>query len=280
MSHLSLSLVVAVGLLLVVCISGASEPVARPSQQIKPGDTVVIAQEGVKLMLGEKVVAELRKGQQMKVAKVKGSWISGVVDLINGQSENGWVIRKQVTVHSASVPAAESKPSRTRVASLGTVATDGVVTVKLQTQGCELLLTRSYDPDKLQGPGHGYREIDMFGMRIVPFRPSLKDSRFVALRFRVPARDGKVLVPSLLLRDETGHTYYPIAYSAGPAPTNDFVFNNRGQEEWMSTKLSAWREGEDTIVIPDPSLRTRLSLGLIFEVPKSQSSLSLAKATK
>jgi ankyrin repeat protein len=57
---------------------------------IQPGDTVVVANEGAKLMAGDTVIAVLTKGTEVKVVKVSGRWIA-VAAVVKGASTVGWV---------------------------------------------------------------------------------------------------------------------------------------------------------------------------------------------
>jgi len=86
-----------VALLFGVGASVAAQPTVGPAQEFKPGDTVLVAQDRTKLMLGEKVLAELPKGTKLEVTTVKGDWIGGKVDLA-GKKEVGWVTRSSVNL--------------------------------------------------------------------------------------------------------------------------------------------------------------------------------------
>ena len=90
---------VAVGIFFVAGASATAEPTSATSQEIKPGDTVIVAQDGVKLMLGDKVVAEVRKGAEIKVTTIKGEWIGGQIEIV-GKKETGWLKRSQVMLPS------------------------------------------------------------------------------------------------------------------------------------------------------------------------------------
>ena len=57
---------------------------------IQPGDTVVVANEGAKLMAGNTVITLLKAGTEMKVTKVSGKWIAVTV-AVNGANTVGWV---------------------------------------------------------------------------------------------------------------------------------------------------------------------------------------------
>ena len=61
---------------------------AQPT--IRPGDTVVVANDGAKLMAGDTVIAVLTRGTQVRVAKVSGRWVA-VSAVVKGASTIGWV---------------------------------------------------------------------------------------------------------------------------------------------------------------------------------------------
>jgi hypothetical protein len=88
------------GLILVVAAFALA---AEPAAQIKVGDTVVVARDGAKLMVGTKAVADLAKGTPIKVTGINGDWIGGTT-AGPGAATNGWVKKTDVT-HAAAVPA-------------------------------------------------------------------------------------------------------------------------------------------------------------------------------
>lgn len=63
--------------------------------ELKPGDTVVARQDGVRLLLGDKVVVELSKGARINVTAIQGDWIGGSVTL-GSEQKRGWVSRDQI----------------------------------------------------------------------------------------------------------------------------------------------------------------------------------------
>ena len=75
------------------------QPTEKPSSKkeapIKVGDTVVVSEDGAKLTLGSKVLAELSKGSKIKVVQLKDDWIGGHVT-IDGKKQAGWIAASSV----------------------------------------------------------------------------------------------------------------------------------------------------------------------------------------
>lgn len=71
------------------------KPGVAKEPEVKVGDTVVVSEDGTKLRVGSKVLAELKKGTTLEVAKVKGNWIGGYVAL-EGKKQTGWVKKSEV----------------------------------------------------------------------------------------------------------------------------------------------------------------------------------------
>ena len=77
----------------------ASRP-TPPKERIKPGDSVSVTREGTKLLAGDKVLAELKKGATLEVLEVKDRWVMGQV-LLDGKKEVGWVAEGEVELPAA-----------------------------------------------------------------------------------------------------------------------------------------------------------------------------------
>lgn len=74
----------------------ANNMLQAPSSEprFKPGDTVQVATEGARLMLGKEVIAELQQGQPIVVVEVQHPWI-GTYVLSDNQKKIGWVRTKE-----------------------------------------------------------------------------------------------------------------------------------------------------------------------------------------
>ena len=66
----------------------AAVDAAKPA--IQPGDTVVVTNDGAKVMAGDEVIAVLRAGSLVKVTNVKGKWVAVLV-AVNGADKIGWL---------------------------------------------------------------------------------------------------------------------------------------------------------------------------------------------
>ena len=62
---------------------------------IKPGDTVVVGQEGAALLVGDEVLARLPKGTEISVAEVRGDWVGTAVES-GGKKHVGWLRRSEL----------------------------------------------------------------------------------------------------------------------------------------------------------------------------------------
>jgi hypothetical protein len=58
--------------------------------KIKPGDTVVVIKDGAKLMVENRLVAQLKKGDKIKVSLVKDAWLFGNI-IVDGSPQPGWI---------------------------------------------------------------------------------------------------------------------------------------------------------------------------------------------
>jgi len=76
--------------------------VTESNADIRPGDIVTVVESGAKLMVGNNVVAELRKGTAMKVTKIQDNWIAGHVSL-NGERREGWIDQDEPIAGAASL---------------------------------------------------------------------------------------------------------------------------------------------------------------------------------
>ena len=79
----------------------AVEPVASDASQapaaeprFKPGDTLLVAAERANLMLGNDVIAAVRKGQRIVVVEVRHPWV-GTYVMANNQKKVGWIRSKE-----------------------------------------------------------------------------------------------------------------------------------------------------------------------------------------
>ena len=86
-----------VSLLLVLTFCGGITYSQQPEGSVgdaKPtlqrGDTVVVVNEGAKMMAGDTVIAVLTKGTQVRVVRVSGQWIAASA-VIKGANSIGWV---------------------------------------------------------------------------------------------------------------------------------------------------------------------------------------------
>ena len=65
--------------------------------EVKPGTTVVVADDGAEVTLGNRTVAKLSKGSQFKVTEVRGVWIGGSAR-VDGETFTGWLRRSQIAI--------------------------------------------------------------------------------------------------------------------------------------------------------------------------------------
>lgn len=77
-------------------VRGADAP-ESPRQQIKQGDTVAVLRDGTKLVLGEKILAEMPKGTKLSVTAVNTDWIGGETKF-EGKTLRGWVSASEVAL--------------------------------------------------------------------------------------------------------------------------------------------------------------------------------------
>ena len=100
-----------VAVLAAILFMAANETEKKP--EIKPGDTVIVAEDGTKLMRGTEVVAELKKRTEIKVTQVKDDWIGGHLTA-NGEQPTGWIRRGHVhLVFPIGVETSKERPNWT-----------------------------------------------------------------------------------------------------------------------------------------------------------------------
>jgi hypothetical protein len=58
--------------------------------KIKPGDTVVVIKDGTNLMVENRLIAHLKKGDKLKVNLVKDAWLFGSI-ILDGSPQPGWI---------------------------------------------------------------------------------------------------------------------------------------------------------------------------------------------
>jgi hypothetical protein len=90
----------------------ASTPTRRFSFEpmaVEPGDTIVVVSDRAKLMVGDRVVATLERGQELTVSKVEGGWIGAWIEL-EGTKRGGWVWMD----HTATTEMAAGRQSEAR----------------------------------------------------------------------------------------------------------------------------------------------------------------------
>ncbi len=66
-----------------------------PSLVFKPGDVVVVAAEKANLMVGDRVLAAVPRGQHLTVSAVRDFWIGTSIQT-NGQEIGGWLRNTEV----------------------------------------------------------------------------------------------------------------------------------------------------------------------------------------
>ncbi|MFH1919071.1 MAG: hypothetical protein ABIP48_04170 [Planctomycetota bacterium] len=71
---------------------------------IKPGDTAVVAADGVRFMVGPDVLATLPRGALLCATQIEDSWVGGHVE-INGRRQPGWVQRSDLQLLVSTVSA-------------------------------------------------------------------------------------------------------------------------------------------------------------------------------
>jgi hypothetical protein len=68
---------------------------SESADTIYPGDTVVVANDGVELGLRDKPAIVLKVGDKIHVTEIRGVWIGGHAT-VDGQRYTGWVHRREV----------------------------------------------------------------------------------------------------------------------------------------------------------------------------------------
>jgi len=76
------------------------EPTRSPL--LKSGDLVVVAGENAKLMVGDRVLAAVPKGQRLTVSAVQGSWLGTSIQA-GDQEISGWLQNSEVTPLQAAI---------------------------------------------------------------------------------------------------------------------------------------------------------------------------------
>lgn len=79
--------------------ANSMEQADNENKEIKPGDTVVVSIDVAPLGFGNSVIAELKKGTELIVTKVKDDWIGGYA-VVNGEKKSGWVKKSQVRLRT------------------------------------------------------------------------------------------------------------------------------------------------------------------------------------
>jgi hypothetical protein len=85
-----------------------------PSPLLKSGDAVVVAAENASLMVGDRAVAAVPKGQRLTVSAVEGPWVGTSIQT-GGQEIGGWLRINEV----APVQAAIVSPTQAPIATSG-----------------------------------------------------------------------------------------------------------------------------------------------------------------
>lgn len=81
---------------------------ADAGASIKPGDTAVVAADGVQFMVGPDVLATLAQGTLLRATQIEDSWVGGFVD-VNGRRQSGWVQRSDLQLPVSTVSAVIQK---------------------------------------------------------------------------------------------------------------------------------------------------------------------------
>lgn len=68
------------------------------------GDEAVVGVESARLMIGDKTIATINKGQRLTVLRVDGPWVGDSVRL-GGEEKKGWVQKIELAGHAAEVDA-------------------------------------------------------------------------------------------------------------------------------------------------------------------------------
>jgi hypothetical protein len=69
----------------------------EPAMDVKNGDHVVVAAENAKVMLGNKVLATVNKGQEFPVLKVERGWLGAKLN-VDGKEVSGWIWHDKVAL--------------------------------------------------------------------------------------------------------------------------------------------------------------------------------------
>jgi hypothetical protein len=78
----------------------AGAEIAGSEPELKPGNNVVVTQEGAEIMVGSEVRAVLKKGDEVRIMSIKGEWI-GVAVQGEGEVVTGWLNAKYLAEEQA-----------------------------------------------------------------------------------------------------------------------------------------------------------------------------------
>ncbi len=93
--------------------SAGRPPAVEP--RFRPGDTLAVASERAQLLIGDQVLALLRKGQRVIVAEVREPWV-GTHVMHGGEKKAGWI-----HIHDFLPPAGAGHPDGTATATAESV---------------------------------------------------------------------------------------------------------------------------------------------------------------
>lgn len=112
--------------------STSSAPAVEPSFRV--GDTLTVASESAKVMIGSRVIGSAHKGQRILVVEVRNQWV-GTQVMVAGEKKAGW-IRARDFVPSASA----ARPGEKTVA-----ATDADLQPQISTTA-RSIVTEAVEP--------------------------------------------------------------------------------------------------------------------------------------
>lgn len=113
--------------------------------QFKVGETLSVATENARLMVGSAAVATLARGQHIIVVEVRGPWIGTQIS-VGGQQKTGWI----ATADFVSTPIAQTPEPQIRTVSKP-VEPQPIETANIYTEPARVGISSNYQDDYLFG---------------------------------------------------------------------------------------------------------------------------------
>jgi len=76
----------------------------------QPGENALVVSDVAPVLIGDQVVAQLKKGERVRVVEVRGAWI-GIEFTIGGQTRSGWIEQKHLQLPTTAPAPPIEKPT-------------------------------------------------------------------------------------------------------------------------------------------------------------------------